>query len=146
MKTLFDFVIGSVQIMVQPQPMDPKKDLTELLFHDSLILFIFVCDPTENDSVEGLRPNARGPGLVTFWPDRVKEFCSNNDLQLIVRAHQCVMFVFERFAPGHLITLFLATNYCAEKERPSDGNERIPSPTKEALLRPLSKSFFRRIN
>ncbi|KAG8644121.1 hypothetical protein MANES_11G101700v8 [Manihot esculenta] len=23
-------------------------------------------DPTENDSVEGLRPNARGPGLVTF--------------------------------------------------------------------------------
>ena len=30
----------------------------------------FLCkcrsDPTENDSVEGLRPNARGPGLVTF--------------------------------------------------------------------------------
>ncbi|KAL8156362.1 hypothetical protein AgCh_001456 [Apium graveolens] len=23
-------------------------------------------DPTENDSVEGLRPNARGPGLITF--------------------------------------------------------------------------------
>ncbi|KAG6475647.1 hypothetical protein ZIOFF_064876 [Zingiber officinale] len=23
-------------------------------------------DPTENDSVEGLRPNVRGPGLVTF--------------------------------------------------------------------------------
>ncbi|GKE97946.1 serine/threonine-protein phosphatase BSL3, partial [Tanacetum coccineum] len=23
-------------------------------------------DPTGNDSVEGLRPNARGPGLVTF--------------------------------------------------------------------------------
>ena len=23
-------------------------------------------DPTENDSVEGLRPNARGPGLVSF--------------------------------------------------------------------------------
>ena len=23
-------------------------------------------DPTENDSVEGLQPNARGPGLVTF--------------------------------------------------------------------------------
>lgn len=30
--------------------------------------FSFSCrsDPTENDSVEGLRPNARGPGLVTF--------------------------------------------------------------------------------
>ncbi|KAL9272509.1 Retrovirus-related Pol polyprotein from transposon RE1-like protein [Drosera capensis] len=23
-------------------------------------------DPTENDSIEGLRPNARGPGLITF--------------------------------------------------------------------------------
>ncbi|CAA6667117.1 unnamed protein product [Spirodela intermedia] len=65
-----------------------------------------------NDSVEGLRPNARGPGLVTFGPDRVMEFCSNNDLQLIVRAHECVMDGFERFAQGHLITLFSATNYC----------------------------------
>ncbi|KAM7528228.1 hypothetical protein LguiB_031638 [Lonicera macranthoides] len=69
-------------------------------------------DPTENDSVEGLRPNARGPGLVTFGPDRVMEFCDNNDLQLIVRAHECVMDGFERFAQGHLITLFSATNYC----------------------------------
>eukprot|EP00271_Cylindrocystis_brebissonii_P001162 TRINITY_DN11466_c0_g1_i1.p1 TRINITY_DN11466_c0_g1~~TRINITY_DN11466_c0_g1_i1.p1 ORF type:complete len:942 (+),score=168.46 TRINITY_DN11466_c0_g1_i1:136-2961(+) len=69
-------------------------------------------DPTENDSVEGLRPNARGPGLVTFGPDRVMEFCKNNDLQLIVRAHECVMDGFERFASGHLITLFSATNYC----------------------------------
>lgn len=69
-------------------------------------------DPTENDSVEGLRPNARGPGLVTFGPDRVMEFCKNNDLQLIVRAHECVMDGFERFAQGHLITLFSATNYC----------------------------------
>ncbi|KAI5072229.1 hypothetical protein GOP47_0012935 [Adiantum capillus-veneris] len=69
-------------------------------------------DPTENDSVEGLRPNARGPGLVTFGPDRVLEFCKNNDLQLIIRAHECVMDGFERFAQGHLITLFSATNYC----------------------------------
>ncbi|XP_074566466.1 serine/threonine-protein phosphatase BSL2 homolog [Curcuma longa] len=69
-------------------------------------------DPTENDSVEGLRPNARGPGLVTFGPDRVLEFCNNNDLQLIIRAHECVMDGFERFAQGHLITLFSATNYC----------------------------------
>ncbi|GJT72138.1 serine/threonine-protein phosphatase BSL3-like protein [Tanacetum coccineum] len=40
-------------------------------------------DPTENDSVEGLRPNARGPRL----PDRVMEFCNNNDLQLIRNSH-----------------------------------------------------------
>ena len=87
-------------------------------------------DPTENDSVMGLRPNARGPGLVTFGPDRVKEFCEANGLQMIIRAHECVMDGavpelldmcayadvwfpgFERFAQGQLITLFSATNYC----------------------------------
>ncbi|XP_021743905.1 serine/threonine-protein phosphatase BSL1-like isoform X1 [Chenopodium quinoa] len=69
-------------------------------------------DPTENDSIEGLRPNARGPGLVTFGPDRVTEFCKKNKLQLIIRAHECVMDGFERFAQGQLITLFSATNYC----------------------------------
>lgn len=50
-------------------------------------------------------------GLI-LQPDRVMEFCNNNDLQLIVRAHECVMDGFERFAQGHLITLFSATNYC----------------------------------
>ncbi|CAA3029919.1 serine threonine- phosphatase BSL1 [Olea europaea subsp. europaea] len=69
-------------------------------------------DPTENDSVEGLRPNARGPGLVAFGPDRVTDFCKKNKLQLIIRAHKCVMDGFERFAQGQLITLFSATNYC----------------------------------
>ena len=36
----------------------------------------------------------------------------DNGLQMIVRAHECVMDGFERFAQGHLITLFSATNYC----------------------------------
>lgn len=69
-------------------------------------------DPTVNDGVQGVQPSPRGPGLVTFGPDRVKEFCKNNNLQMIVRAHECVMDGFERFAQGHLITLFSATNYC----------------------------------
>ncbi|KAJ7571101.1 hypothetical protein O6H91_01G148500 [Diphasiastrum complanatum] len=77
-----------------------------------ILMDLLWSDPTENDSVEGLRPNARGPGLVTFGPDRVMEFCKSNNLQLIVRAHECVMDGFERFAQGHLITLFSATNYC----------------------------------
>ena len=69
-------------------------------------------DPTENDGITGLQPNARGPGLVTFGPDRVKAFCDANGLQVIIRAHECVMDGFERFAQGQLITLFSATNYC----------------------------------
>ncbi|KAG6426864.1 hypothetical protein SASPL_111099 [Salvia splendens] len=81
-------------------------------FHLVLITCLLRSDPTENDSVEGLRPNARGPGLVTFGPDRVTDFCKKNKLQMIIRAHECVMDGFERFAQGQLITLFSATNYC----------------------------------
>ena len=39
-------------------------------------------DPTTNDAVTGVQPSPRGPGLVTFGPDRVKEFCKNNNLQV----------------------------------------------------------------
>ncbi|CAI7818739.1 unnamed protein product [Closterium sp. NIES-53] len=54
------------------------------------------------------------PSPLPLQPDRVMEFCHTNDLQLIIRAHECVMDGFERFAGGHLITLFSATNYCGE--------------------------------
>ncbi|XP_074268104.1 serine/threonine-protein phosphatase BSL2-like [Silene latifolia] len=99
-------------------------------------------DPTENDSVEGLRPNARGPGLVTFGPDRVMDFCNNNDLQLIVRAHECVMDGFERFAQGHLITLFSATNYCGTANNAGAilvlGRDLVVVPK---LIHPLPPAF-----
>ena len=38
-------------------------------------------DPTTNDGIEGVQPSPRGPGLVTFGPDRVKSFCQANNLQ-----------------------------------------------------------------
>lgn len=41
-------------------------------------------DPTTNDGVEGVQPSPRGPGLVTFGPDRVKEFCKVWDLTCAV--------------------------------------------------------------
>ncbi|KAL5983971.1 Serine/threonine-protein phosphatase bsl1 [Asimina triloba] len=50
--------------------------------------------------------------LKAGQPDRVTDFCKRNKLQLIIRAHECVMDGFERFAQGQLITLFSATNYC----------------------------------
>jgi len=77
-----------------------------------ILMDLLWSDPTMNDSVEGVLPSPRGPGLVTFGPDRVKAFCQANNLQMIVRAHECVMDGFERFAGGQLITLFSATNYC----------------------------------
>ncbi|EZG78507.1 serine/threonine-protein phosphatase [Gregarina niphandrodes] len=74
-------------------------------------------DPTENDSQVGVIPNdVRDPentGHITrYGPDRVVEFLEGNNLDLIIRAHECVMDGFERFAAGRLITLFSATDYC----------------------------------
>eukprot|EP00898_Chlorokybus_atmophyticus_P004370 jgi/Chlat1/4934/Chrsp31S04854 len=70
-------------------------------------------DPTESDSVTGIQENAhRGPGVCAFGPDRVEAFCQANGLDMIVRAHECVMDGFERFASGRLVTVFSATNYC----------------------------------
>lgn len=55
--------------------------------------------------------------MLVLQPDRVTEFCKKNKLQLIIRAHECVMDGFERFAQGQLITLFSATNYCGEEKQ-----------------------------
>ncbi|CAG9462338.1 unnamed protein product [Pedinophyceae sp. YPF-701] len=93
------------QIEEIPRPIslkDANQVYTDLLWSD----------PTTNDAVEGVQPSPRGPGLVCFGPDRVTEFCNRNNLQMIIRAHECVMDGFERFAAGRLITLFSATNYC----------------------------------
>lgn len=75
-------------------------------------------DPSDNDMIKGVTMNEtrdpEGTGrIVKFGPDRVEEFLEGNPpLSMIVRAHECVMDGFERFANGRLITLFSATDYC----------------------------------
>lgn len=103
-----------------------------------LVVDILWSDPTDSDygsltqylsaSEFGIQPNIiRDPAgtgnIVKFGPDRVQSFLHKNNLNLIVRAHECVMDGFERFAgsslspktfslAGQLITLFSATDYC----------------------------------
>mmetsp|Transcript_85324 Transcript_85324/g.178299 ORF Transcript_85324/g.178299 Transcript_85324/m.178299 type:complete len:833 (+) Transcript_85324:123-2621(+) len=75
-------------------------------------------DPSDNDTVVGVSVNeTRDPDgsgrIVKFGPDRVQEFLdANRPLSMIIRAHECVMDGFERFANGKLITVFSATDYC----------------------------------
>ena len=43
-------------------------------------------------------PSVTGHPVVCFGPDRVKSFLQANNLSLILRAHECVMDGFQRFA------------------------------------------------
>ena len=81
--------------------------------HSDLLLDLLWSDPTASDAVPGVHTNSeRGSPVVCFGPDRVNSFLSTNNLSLIIRAHECVMDGFQRFASGRLITVFSATNYC----------------------------------
>lgn len=44
----------------------------------------------------------------------MSDFLKQNNLSMIIRAHECVMDGFERFAGGKLITVFSATDYCGK--------------------------------
>lgn len=84
-----------------------------------LVVDILWSDPTDSDMETGIQPNStRDPtgvgNIVKFGPDRVEEFLKTNNLTLILRAHECVMDGFERFAGGSLMTVFSATDYCGK--------------------------------
>jgi diadenosine tetraphosphatase ApaH/serine/threonine PP2A family protein phosphatase len=84
-----------------------------------LVVDILWSDPTDSDTEYGIQSNTiRDPGgtgnIVKFGPDRVQKFLQNNGLSLVIRAHECVMDGFERFAGGQLITVFSATDYCGK--------------------------------
>jgi diadenosine tetraphosphatase ApaH/serine/threonine PP2A family protein phosphatase len=99
--------IGDIEAIARP--------LREPQLH-ALALDLLWSDPSDNDGVMGCHANNRGGNTTTFGPDRVAGFCERNDLDLIVRAHECVMSGFEFFAGGKLVTVFSATNYCGQYE------------------------------
>jgi protein phosphatase len=84
---------------------------------EQIVMDILWSDPTENDEELGIQQNmlrdSKGYGnIVKFGPDVVNKFLNNNNLSMIIRAHECVLDGFERFSGGNLITLFSATDYC----------------------------------
>ncbi len=82
-----------------------------------MVVDILWSDPTDSDQDLGIQPNfirdPNGTGnIVKFGPDRVRNFLETNKTKYILRAHECVMDGFERFAGGQLFTIFSATDYC----------------------------------
>ena len=99
-------------IVVPPE----SVDLNELGKVDKVVLDALWSDPfdpsSSSQAASGTHLSPRGNGASRFGPDRVKQFCANNNLQLIVRAHQCVQNGYEYFADGMLLTVFSASSYC----------------------------------
>lgn len=96
----------------------PLKIVHDALSLSELIVMdILWSDPTDNDSEMGIQPNllrdSRNNGyIVKYGPDVVRTFLKENNLSMIIRAHECVLDGFERFDSGNLITVFSATDYC----------------------------------
>jgi len=98
------------QLLSIRRPTDPCTDIdltTDLLWSDP--------DPAmpsgETDPEWG--PSNRGVSS-RFNSKAVKSICSRLNLDMIVRAHQCVQEGYEFFANRKLVTIFSAPNYCGE--------------------------------
>jgi len=76
----------------------------------------FLCDLLWSDpqhDIHGFGANDRGVS-VAFGANVVQEFLSQQDMDLVVRAHQVVEDGYEFFAGRSLVTIFSAPNYCGE--------------------------------
>ncbi|CAO2825558.1 unnamed protein product [Amaranthus hypochondriacus] len=66
-----------------------------------------------HDVKGGWEMNDRGVSY-TFSAEKVAEFLTKHDLDLVCRAHQVVEDGYEFFADRQLVTIFSAPNYCGE--------------------------------
>ncbi|CAI2355135.1 unnamed protein product [Caenorhabditis sp. 36 PRJEB53466] len=58
-------------------------------------------------------PNTRGVSVV-FGADALRRLLNNVDIDIVVRAHQCVQDGYEFFCGRRLVTLFSAPFYCGQ--------------------------------
>ncbi|KAL3097574.1 hypothetical protein niasHT_023374 [Heterodera trifolii] len=78
----------------------------------SLELDLLWADPATD--VRGTQPNPRGVSIL-FGADVVTSVCAKLNIELIVRAHQCVPFGVSFFCDAYMLTLFSAPMYVTEK-------------------------------
>ena len=89
-------------------------------------------DP-END-VETWCENERGAGWI-FGQKQVREFCLNNNIELITRSHQMAMNGYQWFFDKQLITVWSAPNYMYRAQNKATVLKYDPdSPNKTELI------------
>ena len=97
-------------IIVPPESVDPAT-LNKV---DKVVIDALWSDPFEPNTGAAGRTHMspRGNGASRFSADKVKRFVNSNNLQFIVRAHECVQNGYEYFADGLVLTIFSASSYC----------------------------------
>ncbi|CAJ1441855.1 unnamed protein product [Effrenium voratum] len=96
--------IASLDRLKDPGEMDEKESM---LFTDLLW-----ADP--HSGIPGLCSSQRGDGIVTFGSDITQRFLQSNDLNLVIRSHECQDNGFEWAHDKRCLTVFSAPNYCDE--------------------------------
>ncbi|CAJ1444630.1 unnamed protein product, partial [Effrenium voratum] len=67
-----------------------------------------------HSGIPGLCSSQRGDGIVTFGSDITQRFLQSNDLNLVIRSHECQDNGFEWAHDKRCLTVFSAPNYCDE--------------------------------
>ena len=74
-----------------------------------LLVDLLWSDPEKN--ITEWLPNTRGISHI-FGEKHLQSFLKKNDVDLVCRAHQCVLKGYEFFGDNALVTIFSAPNYC----------------------------------
>tara|TARA_Y100000389_G_scaffold46376_1_gene41335 strand:+ start:6816 stop:7739 length:924 start_codon:yes stop_codon:yes gene_type:complete len=80
---------------------------------EGIICDLLWSDPDTEENRKGWNESERGVSYV-FGKDVIKKFLKDNNLELIIRAHQVVEDGYEFYANRDLVTVFSASNYCGE--------------------------------
>ncbi len=85
---------------------------------DQIVVDLLYSDPVENESENNNKPNPDRNFLYNnikkFGVERLRSFISENNLNYIIRSHECCKDGFERFSNNSLVTVFSAMDYCGK--------------------------------
>jgi len=81
-----------------------------------IVLDLLWSDPVLNDSENSNRINENrdmiaSGHIVRYGVDRIRQFMSDNKMQVMIRSHECVMDGVEKFGNTNLYTVFSCTEY-----------------------------------
>ena len=83
-----------------------QKIVFDLLWSDPVL------DTSETENkVNEIRENVAKGTLVRFGTARIQQFLADNELQIIIRSHECVIDGAEEFGNTNLYTIFSCTDY-----------------------------------